>query len=587
VKSPSDCGRPYRKPQQNVLEPCLLTVATSLVPVRKLPELGPSHADAKAWGAFYTDAQIAEFLAWWGVRDPNETVFDPSFGGGVFLRAAAKRISALGGTPRGHIHGVELDPFVHSSISKKLGDEFAIPSAHILQGDFFQVSESEHGTFSVVLGNPPFIRYQKFNGESRAVALRHVAALGVKLSELSSAWAPFLVASISRVRLGGRLAMVAPMELCHASYARPVLEFLGRSFERVTFLSFEQPLFPDLSEGAILLLAENRGDHRAQFQQRDFRHPGALAKLVGKEKIGIPSTEPLDSERLLSGQERFIEYLIPDKARMLYAELRGSDMTVKLGSIADVGIGYVSGANGFFHVGPETIKKWNIPGSILKPIIRRSRGLRGITLTKSDWRQHLQSGEASYLLHIEDNQQLTRGVSAYIQAAEAEGIHLGYKCRNRSPWYCVPHVHRPDAFLSYMSTRSPRLVFNNAEVFAPNSLHVLRFNDGTGPAARNLACAWQTSLSRLSCELQGHALGGGMLKMEPTEAENAVLPRFLMREDSSFSLSTEIDSLLRSGKDEEAHEVADKTILREKLNLTKTDCSILNDAVAALQRRRL
>jgi hypothetical protein len=174
----------------------------------------------------------------------------------------------------------------------------------------------------------------------------------------------------------------SPWKLCHASYARPVLEFLGRSFERVTFLSFEQPLFPDLSEGAILLLAENRGNHRAQFQQRDFRHPGALAKLVGKEKSGIPSTKPLDSERLLSGKERFIEYLIPERARTLYAELRGSDVTMKLGSIADVGIGYVSGANGFFHVGPETIKKWDIPGSILKPIIRRSRGLRGITLTK-------------------------------------------------------------------------------------------------------------------------------------------------------------------------------------------------------------
>ena len=62
-------------------------MAISLVPVPKRPEVGPSHAAAKAYGAFYTDAQIAEFLARWGIRDSNETVFDPSFGGGVFLRA--------------------------------------------------------------------------------------------------------------------------------------------------------------------------------------------------------------------------------------------------------------------------------------------------------------------------------------------------------------------------------------------------------------------------------------------------------------------------------------------------------------------
>src|ERR1700679_5804 len=97
AKSPPGVGRGSRKPQQNVLEPSLLTVAPSLVPAPKRPEIGPSHADAKAYGAFYTDAQIAEFLAWWGVREPTETVLDPSFGGGVFLRAAAKRISALGG----------------------------------------------------------------------------------------------------------------------------------------------------------------------------------------------------------------------------------------------------------------------------------------------------------------------------------------------------------------------------------------------------------------------------------------------------------------------------------------------------------
>src|SRR5690242_13955132 len=49
-----------------------------------------SKNDPKALGAFYTDAQVAEFLVWWAVRSRAETVIDPSFGGGVFLRAACK-----------------------------------------------------------------------------------------------------------------------------------------------------------------------------------------------------------------------------------------------------------------------------------------------------------------------------------------------------------------------------------------------------------------------------------------------------------------------------------------------------------------
>ncbi len=46
----------------------------------------------KALGAYYTDSQVADFLVWWAVRNVTDTVLDPSFGGGVFLRSACKRL---------------------------------------------------------------------------------------------------------------------------------------------------------------------------------------------------------------------------------------------------------------------------------------------------------------------------------------------------------------------------------------------------------------------------------------------------------------------------------------------------------------
>jgi hypothetical protein len=130
-------------------------------------------------------------------------------------------------------------------------------------------------------------------------------------------------------------------------------------------------------------------------------------------------------------------------------------------------------------------------------------------------------------------------------------------------------------------------VFNEAQVFAPNSLHILRFKDPAGFAARNLASTWQTSLSRLSCELQGHALGGGMLKLEPTEASNTVLPNFSATKEISTALSIEIDGLLRASKEKDAQDRADAFILRDRLNLSKGDCALLGSAVAMLQERRL
>jgi hypothetical protein len=40
-----------------------------------------SGEKVKALGAFYTDAQIADFLVWWAIRSTQDTVMDPGFGG--------------------------------------------------------------------------------------------------------------------------------------------------------------------------------------------------------------------------------------------------------------------------------------------------------------------------------------------------------------------------------------------------------------------------------------------------------------------------------------------------------------------------
>jgi hypothetical protein len=36
---------------------------------------------------------------------------------------------------------------------------------------------------------------------------------------------------------------------------------------------------------------------------------------------------------------------------------------------------------------------------------------------------------------------------------------------------------------------------------------------------------WDRPLTRLSCEIEGHPLGGGMLKLEPREAGRVVISR--------------------------------------------------------------
>src|SRR5947207_2755897 len=89
---------------------------------------------AKALGAFYTSIQIADFLVWWAVRSARDTVMDPSFGGGVFIRSACNRLIGLGGKPD-QVFGIELDPRVHSLITDKIGEEFGVDEHNFSRRD--------------------------------------------------------------------------------------------------------------------------------------------------------------------------------------------------------------------------------------------------------------------------------------------------------------------------------------------------------------------------------------------------------------------------------------------------------------------
>jgi hypothetical protein len=78
-----------------------------------------------------------------------------------------------------------------------------------------------------------------------------------------------------------------------------------------------------------------------------------------------------------------------------------------------------------------------------------------------------------------------------------------------------------------------------------------------------------------------------MLKVEPTEAENVVVP---WPEDADegwlTGLAEELDISVRSAGDDAAQARADQMILRAKLNLSQKDCDLLRAAADSLRGRR-
>ena len=78
-----------------------------------------------------------------------------------------------------------------------------------------------------------------------------------------------------------------------------------------------------------------------------------------------------------------------------------------------------------------------------------------------------------------------------------------------------------------------------------------------------------------------------MLKIEPTEAENVLLPFPEKTGDSwLFDLARELDASVRSEGDGVGRTCADEVILRDALGLSRADCQLLRTAGDVLRDRR-
>jgi adenine-specific DNA methylase len=524
----------------------------------------------KQLGAFYTPKPIADALTDWAIREPSDLVLDPSFGGLVFLDAARTRLMRLGADEpsRGHIFGADIDQLAHEHSSE------AMPYAHLVRGDFFELSPgSEIPLVSAVVGNPPYVRYQDWDRD-QSQAFRVAQQAGVNFSRLASIWAPFVVHATSFLRPGGRLAFVLPAELLHAQYAKPVLPFLQDEFEAIGIAMFREPVFPGAQEEVVLVLADNKGAGKSRATQVvEFEDATKLnlGRLFTPRRGEATSEEPL------------LE-LVPRAARRLYRRLSDSSLTERLGTLASVDIGAVTGGNDYFLMNPADAP---VPAELLRPAISKAAHLRGARFGQDDLEELTAAGARSYLLVADEDTSpsLLRKARKYLDAGELEGIADRYKCRVRNPWWAVPVPGHgaPQLYLTYCASSFPRIAANDAGALHTNTVHGVTMVNGLGPQA--LAAGFYNSLTLFSAELVGRSYGGGVLKLEPTEAEALLLPKI---DNSVAELLPRVDHLIRTKVDlDQVLDMVDDVLLRSGIGLSDAEIRSLRRSGERLRQRRL
>lgn len=533
----------------------------------------------KARGAFFTPAELCRYVAEWAIRTPDDAVLEPSCGEAAFLLASGSRLAELTAgasvlVGSGSLSGVELHT---ASAAEARGLLHARGlDADIRVGNF--LAEEPRPIYDAVVGNPPYVRYQAFTGSERVHGREAALRAGVALTNLASSWAAFTVHSSLFLKPGGRLGLVLPAELLTVNYASQVRSFLMRHFGRVRLVLFEERVFPGVLEEVVLLLADGVGptDHCELRQVRD------IAELW--TSADVPSRW-----RPLVTADKWTPALVSPAARDAWAGLEAAGSFAPLQTWGETTLGMVTGNNRFFALSQRRAKELGLRSAdVIRISPPGSRHLRGLTFTEKAWKEL--AGEDSSCLLFRPSGEPSAAAARYIVSGEKTAVDEAYKCRVRSPWWRVPLVKPADLLLTYMNADTPRLCTNRATVRHLNSVHGLYLaSDHRALGMDLLPMASINSMTMLGAEITGRAYGGGMLKLEPKEADRLPVPSLALVQRCAAELRAlrpQLAGALRRGNLLEAAATVDKVLLVEGCGLSRATVRAIADAHAAMSARR-
>jgi len=537
----------------------------------------------KLRGGYYTSPELAAILCEWAIRSAADAILEPSCGDGVFVIQAAKRAGTLrrkeAARRLGKITGIEVNRAESQKAIARMPSVSASSLVEIVNADFFTWrAKNAHRTFDCVVGNPPFIRYQNFPEPSRSKAMQLLADQGLSPNRLTNSWVPFLVGAMSLLRERGCLAMVIPAEILQVSYAAQVRGFLADHFAKLDVIACNEMFFTNAEQEVVLLLADGftRCPHAATECVIDLQQHSDLSSIVSKKSPLLRS--PGEHKHLQHENEKWLKYFLSGAEIELMRELRNAPTITSLSTHAEVDIGIVTGNNEFFVLTREQVEQFDV-FEYASPLIARSAHLKGAKITKEDWRKLSHAGQRVFLFEVskEINGELSQAAKRYVRRGREAGVHEGFKCSIRKPWYSVPSVWSPDAFLFRQIYDFPRLIRNDLRAPSTDTIHRVRCKHDSSLVVENC----YTYLTAASAEIEGRSYGGGVLELEPTEAERLLVPETLQR---ALPLS-EMDRLVRSGRLGDALDLNNKLVL-QKSGISKRDCGRLKIIWDKMRQRR-
>ncbi len=427
---------------------------------------------------------------------PGASWLDPCAGLGAFGRALRTI-----GVPPARITAFDLQSVITEADSH----------ARISRGvDFVEWSEHTQQRYDRIVLNPPYVALGRIQGSPRHAALRTTLPDGTSLPLKANYWAAFLLASLRTLASGGGLCAVLPASWDFARYAAPLRSSLPRLFASFRVFRSREPLFPEVQEGAVVLVAHGYCATRGRSVRTET---ATSVGLVAALELAVAP----DAGSVVLSTSVF---------RSVEPALRTS--TVKFADVLVLRLGGVTGDAPYFLLSESERVAYRLPMSCLRPAVTRARHLRSALIDMRAWQALRAADERVWLFSPSETASLDPRVQAYLRLAPEDGgcNRDRWKVIKRDPWYRTVLPRRVDGFISGMSRVGPHLVLRSMpRLTATNTLYVVRFVGTRTPDERAaIGLSLLTSEVRATLQRRGRVYADGLLKFEPSDLASVELP---------------------------------------------------------------
>lgn len=539
-------------------------------------KLKENATQKKLRGGYYTPQKLADYITKVTLKDEMK-ILEPSCGNGSFLRSIKRILN----DKNYNIEKIDAVEYIEEEANKSDKIVEDIENATVINDDFYNFYVNCNDKYNLIIGNPPYIRYQYLTTFQREKQSQVLIKNKMKSNKLINSWVFFLVACIELLEKKGTIAFVIPAEIMQVAYAEDLRKYLSKHLSKINIISFNELLFEDAEQEVVVLIGTKK-DKETQCLISNCLYDNV------DDFIKKYNENNLNYEKILTN-DKWTRYYLNENENNVIEKVKKDNRFRRIGDIGLVNVGITTGNNDYFSLDDNYVKKYDLK-KYTKPLIGRSSQAHGLVFNEDDWSKNVNKGVKAYLLTINEDvdvEDMSKGQQEYIKIGEDNEENKGYKCRIRKKWYSVPSIWIPDAFLLRRSNVYPKFVLNGIDAVSTDTMHRIKIKEQYDN--KKVLLSYYNSISFAFTELCGRSYGGGVLEILPKEAENIIIPNIDDMDEQNVNRLIEIlDENIRNKKDiREAINVMDKEILENYLGVSPDIINMYRNIWKTLNERRM